>query len=58
MSERHICTADNPWKPDMGRAIHPDAVAVGEQQSGWPSGDTQSYKCPHCGLQFTVELPQ
>jgi len=58
MNERHICTAENPWKSGMGRAIHPDAVAVGEQQDGWPSGDIQSYKCPHCGLQFTVELPQ
>jgi hypothetical protein len=57
-TERHVCTAANPWKRGMGRAIHPDAVECGDQQSGWPSGDMQGYKCPHCGLYFDVELPQ
>lgn len=58
MSDRFICTKDQPWSPDKGRAVHPDAVQVGEQESGWPSGDTVDYRCPNCGKSFTVELPQ
>lgn len=56
--ERFICTAEKPWSSDKGRAAHPDAYEVGEQMDGWPSGDTQMYFCPHCGLRFEVELPQ
>lgn len=60
--EIRICTADNPYDKDNPdhdcRWQHPDAEEVGEQRSGWPSGDLQSYLCPHCGLKFTVELPQ
>lgn len=58
MSERFICTAAEPWTPDKGRAQHPDAVEEGEQKDGWPSGDVQGYRCPHCKLYFEVELPQ
>lgn len=55
----HICTAQEPWKPDMvGRCGHPDAVECGEQRDGYPSGDLQTYKCPHCGITFEEELPQ
>ena len=57
-SKRHVCTANSPWKEGMGPAKHPDAVESGEQQPGWPSGDVQGYKCPHCGKYFEVELPQ
>jgi len=55
---RHTCTRENPWQPDMGRAVHPDVVEVGDQEDGYPGGDIQAYKCPHCGLRFKVELPQ
>ena len=59
MSERFICTKENPWSHEKGlRATHPDAVEDGDQRDGWPSGDMQDYKCPNCGLRFTVELPQ
>ncbi len=59
VTPRYVCTKDAPWTPDKGQyAEHPDAVEVGDQQNGWPSGDTQSYKCPHCGKYFSVELPQ
>ena len=33
-SERHICTGDRPWKPGMGRAVHPDARETGAQRMG------------------------
>lgn len=54
------CTKENPWdRSDKSgaRVQHPDAVE-GEQRDGWPSGDTVDYRCPNCGLKFTVELPQ
>jgi transposase-like protein len=55
---RFICTKENPWDKTKGRASHPDAKAIGEQETGWPSGDIQRYKCPWCGLSFSEELPQ
>ena len=56
MSKRGvICTKENP---DHDAQIHPDAMEEGEQQDGYPSGDIQGYKCPNCGLYFSVELPQ
>ena len=59
VSERYICTAEKPWRKEYGTPVeHPDAVYSGQQMNGWPSGDTQGYKCPHCGLYFEVELPQ
>jgi len=55
----HICTADDPWSPEKAkRARHNDAVPIGEQQDGWPSGDIQRYRCPHCEHEFDLELPQ
>lgn len=60
--ERRICTAEKPYdakNPDhKGFWRHPDAVAVGDQRDGWPAGDLQDFECPHCGLRFTMELPQ
>lgn len=54
-SERHVCTAEDPWTPQKSdRATHPSAVDVGECSSGC----CDRFKCPHCGIAFTVELPQ
>lgn len=55
---RHICTKENPWAPGKGKALHPDAVEVGFQEDGWPSGDLQKMRCPHCGETWKEELPQ
>lgn len=58
MNKRQICTADNPWQNNKeGKAIHPDAVSISEDY-GWYStdGDYERYECPHCKLQFVVEL--
>ena len=53
------CTKDKPFRNgDPLPVEHPDAVEVGNQKPGWPSGDVQRYRCPHCGLSFDVELPQ
>ena len=55
---RVVCTAEKPWKPGMGRTIHPEDQEVGDQRSEWPLADVVTYKCPHCGLLFEAELPQ
>ena len=58
MTGRHVCTADDPWTPDKsGRATHPDAVLL-RDEDGYPGGDVDVYRCPHCGLTFRVEVPQ
>jgi len=51
-------TAESPWSPDKGKASHPDAIEVGEQEDGYPGGDLVTCKCPHCGVQWRAELPQ
>lgn len=51
---RHRCTAEDPWSEEKGRrAYHPDAKIV-----DCGSDYDEAYECPHCGLYFTVELPQ
>lgn len=55
--ERFVCTADNPWKPGDGRALHPDAEYLDD--TDWGGGEvTADYKCPHCGKFFREELAQ
>ena len=59
MSERHICTVEDPWTPEKGkRVIHPNAREVGEQENGWPAGDIVTFECPICGTRWKKELPQ
>ncbi len=57
---RYVCTQDAPWVPTMKvPVIHPNAIEVkGSQESGWPSGDTVQFWCPHCGHKWREELPQ
>ncbi len=57
-SGRHTCTAEDPWAEGRGRAYHPDAQEVGEQEDGWPGGDIVTMRCPHCGVEWKKELPQ
>lgn len=56
MAERFVCTKENPWTPDKGRAQHPDAEYLGDSDLGDYS--EAEYKCPNCELLFAVELPQ
>lgn len=56
-SSRYICTKSDPWTPEKGRAIHPDAEYVSDRDFG--GGEyCEQYKCPNCGKYFYVELPQ
>ena len=54
------CTKEQPWdgvrRPGV-RVVHPDASEV-DQRGGYPGGDYVDYECPHCGKNFSVELPQ
>lgn len=52
----HICTAQNPWRPDLGKAEHPDAAELGPPSLASGRGAVQSLKCPHCGLVFERAL--
>ncbi len=52
MEDRVTCTAENPVKPGQ-RAQHPAATEI-----ECPCDCCARYKCPHCGLEFQVELPQ
>ena len=54
---RYVCTKENPWAPEKGKASHPDAIEI-DCQDGWPGGDIAIYKCPNCGLEFECEIAQ
>lgn len=58
LKPRHVCTKEDPWDREKGgKAIHPDAVEVGDRDYG--GGEyCVAYKCPHCGKYFEVEQPQ
>lgn len=57
-TERHVCTADDPWTHEKSRrGIHPDAKFV-KQEANPPTGDVAWYLCPHCKTAFANELPQ
>ena len=57
--EPFVCDFDNPWGPEDGTPVrHTGAREVGEQERGWPAGDTVTMECPHCGTRWTKELAQ
>lgn len=56
MRERIICTKEKPWD-GKAQVVHADAKE-GAQHDGWPAGDTVDMRCPHCGHEWTMELPQ
>ena len=54
MNERYVCTADAPWTPNLSkRVVHPDAVSTDSDDPYW-----DHYRCPNCGLKFSVEVPE
>ena len=56
---RFICSPEHPMPQGAtGRWEHTNAKEMGEQRSGWPSGDTVTVKCADCGKTWTEELPQ
>ena len=50
--DRYICTRENPWSAEKGKATHPDAVVILDE------GDYEKCACPNCSLQFWVEIAQ
>ena len=58
MEVRSVCTKNQPWKPGKGKAIHPEAILVADDYDSTGCHDDFSrYRCPHCGLEFTVTIP-
>lgn len=58
--DNFTCTAETTWSPNIkvrGQVIHPDAEE-GRQRDGYPGGDLVDMRCPHCGHEWTMELPQ
>lgn len=55
----HTCTADDPWRPEIGRrCVHPDAIE-GDQDDDWTTGiSCQRFHCPHCGTRWKQEMAQ
>ena len=57
-NDRYVCAKEAPWTPDKGRSVHPDAKHTGDDYGSLESGGSYSnYKCPNCGLAFSVTLP-
>ncbi len=51
---KFVCTADTPWSPEKGKyAVHPDAEITEST-----CDCCEAYRCPHCGEEFNVELPE
>lgn len=58
-SNFYLCTPEKPWKPEYGMPVqHKNVEEIGDQESGWPSGDIQRYRCKDCGATWKSELPQ
>jgi hypothetical protein len=59
MSRRgFICTPARPWrKGGPTPVVHPQAEEI-SQRDGYPGGDIVTMRCPVCGHEWTMELPQ
>ena len=53
-SDRHVCTADDPWSPDKSDfASHPDAkVTRDADDTAFSVGNRTRFHCPNCGIDF------
>lgn len=45
-------------KGATGRWSHTNVEEIGEQEDGYPGGDTVRMRCKDCGVTWTMELPQ
>jgi hypothetical protein len=59
MQERKTCSKESPMpKGDNGRWLHPDAEYMKDDYGSLSQGGSyEEYKCPNCGLNFRVTLP-
>jgi len=59
MSERNICTKENPFSRDKrGMWQHPKAVHVSEiHDNSAMHDDYDTLECPICSLVFNVTIP-
>ena len=63
LAEPRKCTKNNPYTVERNsprsRWIHADANEVHNSQESYQhGGDTVRLRCPHCGIEWTEELPQ
>ncbi len=53
-TERKTCTKESPMPEGAeGRWLHPDAKRLPSTSDYY-----DTYRCPHCGKVFDVELPE
>jgi hypothetical protein len=55
--EIFICTKENPWDPK--EVVGPDRRVrhLDAHETDWDSEWTIEYRCPHCGIVFSTEMP-
>ncbi len=59
MAERHVCTKNDPYNSARHeRAAHPDSTFVRSESDNIDGSEWEIRKCPHCDVQFTVEIPR
>ena len=57
--DRFICSPSTPWRRGLPTpVVHPATTEIGDQEDGWPGGDTVRMRCAVCGHEWTAELPQ
>lgn len=61
---RRECTEENPYTKERDetepgrRWSHEGAHEIGEQEDGYPGGDTVKMGCKNCNVEWTKELAQ
>lgn len=50
---RYICTKANPWDETKGKAVHPNAKRVADNDDY-----VDTYQCPDCGIRYKVEVAE
>lgn len=55
---RFLCSLEHPMQADAsGRWEHDDMEEIGDQEDGWPSGDTVTMRCRCCGKTWSLDAP-
>jgi len=58
MTDRYVCTEDNPWTPDKGMGCHPEAELIDHYDAYYTNIEDSwdKYVCPNCCLVFRVTV--